>query len=60
MLRDAVKNEGIAEGLGQFPRRRGGGWVRQIALTSFHLGAAVVDFPDELCAAARPGCPVAE
>jgi hypothetical protein len=39
-------------GLGQFPRRRGGGWVRQIALTSFLPGAVVIDFPDDLCAAA--------
>ena len=42
----------VAEGLGQFPRRRGGGWVRQIALTSFLPGAVVIDFPDDLCAAA--------
>jgi len=40
------------QGLGQFPRRRGGGWVRQIALTSFLPGAVVIDFPDDLCAAA--------
>ena len=43
---------GHAVGLGQFPRRRGGGWVRQIALTSFLPGAVVIDFPDDLCAAA--------
>jgi transposase len=49
----------IFDGLGQFPRRRGGGWVRQIALASFLPGAVVIDFPDDLCAAARPGCPVA-
>jgi hypothetical protein len=49
----------MVAGLGQFPRRRGGGWVRQIALTSFLPGAVVIDFPDDLCAAARPGCPVA-
>ena len=42
----------VLEGLGQFPRRRGGGWVRQIALTSFLPGAVVIDFPDDLCAAA--------
>ena len=42
----------VVDGLGQFPRRRGGGWVRQIALTSFLPGAVVIDFPDDLCAAA--------
>ena len=42
----------LYSGLGQFPRRRGGGWVRQIALTSFLPGAVVIDFPDDLCAAA--------
>jgi hypothetical protein len=42
----------MCPGLGQFPRRRGGGWVRQIALTSFLPGAVVIDFPDDLCAAA--------
>jgi hypothetical protein len=42
----------VCHGLGQFPRRRGDGWVRQIALTSFLPGAVVIDFPDDLCAAA--------
>jgi hypothetical protein len=45
-------SEYLHKGLGQFPRRRGGGWVRQIALTSFLPGAVVIDFPDDLCAAA--------
>jgi hypothetical protein len=45
-------DEVLSKGLGQFPRRRGGGWVRQIALTSFLPGAVVIDFPDDLCAAA--------
>jgi hypothetical protein len=48
----AALAEENARGLGQFPRRRGGGWVRQIALTSFLPGAVVIDFPDDLCAAA--------
>ena len=46
------ESDKVARGLGQFPRRRGGGWVRQIALTSFLPGAVVIDFPDDLCAAA--------
>jgi hypothetical protein len=49
---DHQSQMGRSDGLGQFPRRRGGGWVRQIALTSFLPGAVVIDFPDDLCAAA--------